>query len=94
MRPRRVSTAYRYIIIRKGQPCTAGRQPNMKTVKKLILSFIAFIASAAAFPALADIPVGPFGGDPDRWILWLAIGVFAIAAAVLIVLIIRARKRK
>ncbi len=68
----------------------------MKTLKKLILGFIAVITAAAACPALADVPGIPIPilYNSETWVLCLAIGVFAIAAAVLIVLIIRARKKK
>ena len=69
----------------------------MKHLRKLsaILLFAVFSLVGAA-PALADVVVDPFYTlhRTDNWVFWAAMGIALIALAVLIYLVIKARRNK
>lgn len=66
----------------------------MKTAKRIILFVISGVLASFCAPALADVAAIPFYHGSVTWQLFLTIGVFCIALAALIVLIIHMRKRK
>ena len=68
----------------------------MKPIKKLFLLVIPCLAAVFSAPALADVPSvpSPIIYSSGVWQLCLAIGIGLIAAAILVILIIRKRKQK
>ena len=68
----------------------------MKLIKKMLLLVLPCLAAALSAPALADIPAvpSPLIYSSGVWQLCLAIGVCLIAAAVLVILLIKRKKQK
>ena len=59
----------------------------------MLFSVMSLILAA---PALADVVVDPFYAlhRTDHWVFWAAIGVALIALAVLVYLVLKARRNK
>ncbi len=66
----------------------------MKKTIALISASLSTLLAAA--PALADVVVDPFYSlhSTKSWVLWVSIGIAAIALAVLILLVLRERRKK
>ena len=69
----------------------------MKNLRKLsammLFSFMSLVLSA---PALADVVMDPFYDirNTEHWVFWAAIGIALIALAVLVYLVIKAKRNK
>ena len=69
----------------------------MKNLRKLSAMMLFFVMSLVlAAPALADVVMDPFYDihNTENWVFWAAIGIALIALAVLVYLVIKARRNR